>query len=140
MIRNIAPQVMNQTTMNITTQGNTSLIAEFSGNAQYFLSDSLNTGDLSTDWVSFNLTLSVDNLYNQTSIYQWGGGQIQATGEWFMFAVLIQLTTPMLAAGSHTITMYWNSGVSRGGANEMDFAWLGNWNNVRTLMAEEITA
>jgi hypothetical protein len=131
----MAQKPMNDTSLVISTQGNTRLSIEFSTRLMYGVDSTFDT--VSTyDFISYNITMVVDGVQNFSLTVEFGELK---DGQWGTIPFFMHVITPILSAGSYNITMYWFSRVDATGNN-----WLSanhypnNRNNARLLYIEEI--
>jgi hypothetical protein len=130
------PVMMNGTELNMTTQGNTSLLVEFNTvfQALYIIS----AGEI----FQINLTLRIDGVGSKTAyLGVWSNTGSYNARELIPFS--LKMVTGVLPAGTYHCAMYWHvqsSLVTTGHTNYMDACQLSqNYNNSRSLLVQEIT-
>ena len=128
--------MINNTQVNITTRGGSSLFAEFNAvfEMYYVLAPSLNPGD---NW-SAHLALKVDGVGNNTVFLKYVNVNSVAFAKSEMISFTMQYTTKTLATGTYHVAMYWVSDYSMPGFCEIIACAHPSLVLNRTLTVEEI--
>ena len=131
----LAVKQMNQTTMLISTQGNTSLSIEFSTVFMYGVDLTFDTGS-NYDFISFNITMAIEGVGNYSRIVEFGELK---TGQWGTYSFYMHILTPKLPNGTYNLTMYWSSRNDATGSNYLSANHYNLYReNPRLLYVEEI--
>lgn len=131
----LAVKMMNQTTMLITTRGNTSLSVEFSTVFMYGVDLTFDTVS-NYDFIAFNITMAIEGVGNYSRIAEFG--ELKA-GQWGSYPFQMHILTPVLTNGTYNLTMYWFSKNDATGSNYLSANHYNNYKeNPRLLYVEEI--
>jgi hypothetical protein len=128
---------MTDTELNITTNGNSSLLVSFSAM-------SIITLDVAfTFRAGYNVSLIVENGGNRTiEVDYYDGGAAYGSIRQISMDLYINYLTPKLPAGTYTVNVYWKSGYDATGTqNSLSVAHMGgstDYNFTRTLLVQEL--
>ena len=129
---NLTPMVIQDTEMNITTQGNTKLSVSFDAQFKLMLINNFESV------ASYNVTLQIEGVKQETvRIVEYRGEPI--VGEEHMFIYLqISFETGILPAGTYEISVIWYSRMNTATLSQFDVGVALYDNVIRTLSAQEI--
>ena len=129
---NLTPNVMPDTEMNITTQGNTKLSVSFDAQLELLLVDTFESN------AYYNITLQIEGVKQETvRIIEYHGEPI--VGEVHRFIYLqISFETGILSAGTYDISIIWYSKADTATLSRLSVGVNLIDNLIRTLSAQEI--
>lgn len=124
---------MDDTELDITVQENSQIYATFSTMALLWLEPTF------TSKCSILISLVVEGLMNQTFlVLYYDGNPSYPYYRELTYNLHINLVTPILSAGTYTISVYWKSTFDGPGDNGLSVAHSPNYNYTRTIFLEEL--
>jgi len=128
----LTPSVMQDTEMNITTQGNTKLSVSFDAQLELLLANNFEYT------AYYNITLQIEGVKQETvKIAEYRGEPI--VGEVHIFIYLqISFETGILPAGTYDISVIWYSKANTATLSQLNVGNALYDNVIRTLSAQEI--
>jgi hypothetical protein len=128
---------MTDTELNVTTNGNSSLLVSFSAMSIMTLDAAF------TLRAGYNVSLRVEHIGNRTiQVDYFDGGAAYGSIRQISMDLYINYLTPNLPAGTYTVNVYWKSGYDATGTqNSLSVAHMGgstDYNFTRTLLVQEI--
>lgn len=102
----------------ITTNGNSTLEVMFSASMFLYIHPDLIMGN----GFSFNITLEIEGVANKSVVMLYQRGDVDTNyifAEFSPCSVFLRAETPTLAAGSHSIKIWWKSLGDSGGLNKL---------------------
>ncbi len=128
----LTPNVMPDTEMNITTQGNTKLSVSFDAQLELMLVDNFDGGAF------YNIILQIEGIKQETvKIFEYHGEPINGQSENFIY-LHISFETGILPAGTYDISVIWYSKMDTATLSQLNAGVYLIDNSVRTLYAQEI--